>query len=165
MFLTTEEPVTTVAENDPEPQLPPEILGIDLSAIRMFYMPDSEEKRRLQRIGNKYSQQLYEWQRRQKQRARYKARPEVFRELNARRGARLRTAAPRWESAEVLRRVYAEARRRKLEVDHIVPLSSPHVCGLHVWANLQLLDKKENIRKGNREWPGQWEPIDDWMGE
>ncbi len=149
--------------HDPRPQLPPGISEIDISPIRRFYMNDSEENRSLQRIGNEYSKQLFEWQRRKAARARYKARPEVFRELNARRGARLRTAAPRWESPELLRRVYAEARKRRLEVDHVVPLSSPHVCGLHVWANLQLLSKEENVRKGNREWPDQWQPVDDWM--
>jgi 5-methylcytosine-specific restriction endonuclease McrA len=152
-----------MTRHDPKPQLPPGISEMDLSPIRRFYMPDSAEKRRLQRISAEYSEQLIKWQRRQARRARYKANPEVFRELNARRGARLRTAAPRWEPAQVLRRVYAEARKRKFEVDHIVPMSSPHVCGLHVWANLQLLTKQENIRKGNREWPDQWEPVDDWM--
>lgn len=41
----------------------------------------------------------------------------------------------------------------KLAVDHIVPLVSDLVCGLHHENNLQILTKDQNSSKGNRWWP------------
>lgn len=38
-------------------------------------------------------------------------------------------------------------------VDHIVPLRSPLVCGLHCEANLTVIPPLENQSKGNRHWP------------
>lgn len=60
---------------------------------------------------------------------------------------------PTWVSQEECRRVYLDARSRGLEVDHIVPLIHPLVCGLHVEFNLQPLTKAENNAKGNKHWP------------
>ena len=39
-------------------------------------------------------------------------------------------------------------------VDHIVPLQSPLVCGLHCGFNLRVIPATENIKKGNRWWDG-----------
>ena len=41
----------------------------------------------------------------------------------------------------------------KWEVDHIVPLQSKLVCGLHVHNNLQVITALENIKKHNKVWP------------
>ena len=64
-------------------------------------------------------------------------------------GMRLR-ATPPWVDHDALKAVYRKAKRRRLTVDHIVPLLNPNVCGLHVPWNLQLLTKSENSRKGNK---------------
>lgn len=70
----------------------------------------------------------------------------------ANRKARKLKATPAWTDKELIELIYAEATHRKLEVDHIIPLQGKNVCGLHVYYNMQLLTKFENIRKGAL-WP------------
>lgn len=70
-----------------------------------------------------------------------------------------RQASPTWADQKEILAIYEEASRRKLEtgqcwhVDHIVPLKSKFVCGLHVQGNLEILTAAENIAKSNRHWP------------
>ena len=45
---------------------------------------------------------------------------------------------------------YDLAKRRNLEVDHIIPLKHKNVCGLHIPQNLQMLSRSENAKKGNK---------------
>lgn len=64
-------------------------------------------------------------------------------------------AMPRWANETEIRKFYTEATRLTEEtgipheVDHIVPLRSPIVCGLHVSANLRVITKAENRIKSN----------------
>lgn len=62
-------------------------------------------------------------------------------------------ATPAWADPQKIARVYMLAKLRGVEVDHIVPLSHPLVCGLHVEHNLQLLTGDANRAKGNLWWP------------
>ena len=62
-------------------------------------------------------------------------------------------AIPRWADHKAIAQVYESARLAGMHVDHIVPLVSPIVCGLHCEANLQLLTPHENWSKNNRHWP------------
>lgn len=75
------------------------------------------------------------------------------------RQAALRKAQPKWANLNEMRRLYAMASRLRREtgeawhVDHIVPLISELVCGLHWEGNLQILPATENLRKNNTKWP------------
>lgn len=73
--------------------------------------------------------------------------------------ARKLLAMPAWANRDAIQRYYEEARRlteqtgERMEVDHVVPLQSKIVCGLHVENNLQVIPWRENRAKLNRRWP------------
>lgn len=79
-------------------------------------------------------------------------------EASIRRYAKQLQAVPSWADDEQIQSFYRLAAEQRAngvdcQVDHIVPLLSPYVCGLHVADNLQLLGSRENKAKGNRHWP------------
>lgn len=65
-------------------------------------------------------------------------------------------AMPAWADEEHIKRFYSEAEIMtvltgiKHEVDHIVPLNGIGVCGLHVPANLRVVTREFNLKKGNK---------------
>ena len=63
--------------------------------------------------------------------------------------ARKIQATPVWADLDAIRQIYTEAAAQGMHVDHIIPLRSKFVCGLHVQNNLQLLEPVENMRKNN----------------
>lgn len=77
---------------------------------------------------------------------------------SARRAKKL-LATPKWASSKYIALFYEMARLEserlgvEIHVDHIVPLKSSRVCGLHCEHNLQLLVASENLTKSNRVWP------------
>jgi 5-methylcytosine-specific restriction endonuclease McrA len=83
--------------------------------------------------------------------ARWKAEnPErVVADLAHRRAMKLR-ATPAWANQDLIYSFYRMAKVFGMEVDHIIPLISKKVCGLHSEHNLQLLTKGENSRKRNK---------------
>lgn len=79
------------------------------------------------------------------------------------RGKVLKQATPRWYEHELVRQLYVKCSElnqvwnTKLVVDHIIPINprDKSVCGLHCWANLQLLDVSINSSKldfYNKDW-------------
>ena len=97
---------------------------------------------------------------RKEQEIRYRARhPDKLNAKYMRRYASKISAAPKWRNDFFIAEAYALAiLRTKMfgfdwHVDHIVPLQSKTVCGLHVENNLQVIPAFHNISKSNRSWP------------
>lgn len=92
--------------------------------------------------------------------------PHLQRAKTAKRRAKQLQATPSWTCDEFeilyLSEIYHLAQLRNVitgnncHVDHIVPLISDKVCGLHCSANLQLLPELENLVKSNKYWPDMW---------
>jgi len=74
--------------------------------------------------------------------------PEKRRSYVAKRRAAKLKATPAWADLREIQDFY-EACPPGHHIDHIFPLISDKMCGLHVRSNLQYLPAKENIRKKN----------------
>lgn len=68
---------------------------------------------------------------------------------NKAREAYKKQALPAWSNIRAIRAFYNNC-PNGFHVDHIYPLNSDWVCGLHVIENLQYLTAQENLVKGNR---------------
>lgn len=83
------------------------------------------------------------------------------RQQSKRRAAEIQ-ATPMWADLSRMNEIYAvsnwmtENSGEPWHVDHIVPLRSKTVCGLHCEANLTILPATENMSKSNRYWPDMW---------
>lgn len=90
----------------------------------------------------------------------YKERnPELYKALTSVRKRRHRDATPPWVTKEqklAMRKLYLKAQQltkltgERYVVDHIVPLISDEVCGMHVPWNLQIMTQEENLKKSNK---------------
>ena len=93
----------------------------------------------------------------------HKQNPDTSCMLASKYRAAKKNAIPKWANSEwesfATKEIYELANIRslltgvKFQVDHIVPLQSSKVQGLHCVANLQILESTTNISKGNRVWP------------
>ncbi len=85
--------------------------------------------------------------------------PDLYKALTSVRKRRHRKASPRWLTKEqklAIRQLYLQAMEltnltgERYVVDHIIPLISDEVCGLHVPWNLRVITQEENLRKSNK---------------
>lgn len=98
--------------------------------------------------------------RKELERNRYQRKKAMYHEHVYRRRARMNNATPAWSNVEVVRSFYqavailnSHCGPVKYSVDHIVPLNSPLVSGLHAHTNLTIIPLPENKAKNNRHWP------------
>ena len=88
-----------------------------------------------------------------------KKNPGVDASYGAKRRAISKLATPSWANKFFIEEAYrlAALRTKMLgypwHVDHIVPLNSKIVCGLHTHNNLRVIPAIENLKKHNTYWP------------
>lgn len=89
----------------------------------------------------------------------YQENPGVRDARTAKRRAAKMGSMPPWANSFFIEEAYSLAKLRskvtgiKWEVDHVVPLQSKTVCGLHAETNVRVIPAILNHTKGNRHWP------------
>ena len=83
-------------------------------------------------------------------------------EKSIRRKRAIEGATPAWSDRNKVLEIYEQARKIteltgvQHHVDHVVPLTSKKVCGLHNEFNLRVIPATDNLKKHNRTWPSMW---------
>ena len=118
-------------------------------------------QRRIAKVGREVeNERSRQWSAANREKARAwkarwkKANPEAVAAFTGKRRAALNNAIPAWANEQAILDIYRECRNHPdHHVDHIVPLVSKIVCGLHCEANLRIIPAVENYSKNNRRWP------------
>lgn len=114
-----------------------------------------ENKDRLLELGKQWRDRN-SGQVRQAKKDYYRLNKEVAYAANARRKARKLQALASWRSDNAIKAFYQQASLMtkvtgvKYVVDHIFPLHSEFVCGLHCEANLRVITQHDNAVKGSK---------------
>lgn len=123
------------------------------------------QKNRPQAIRDAENARKREWRKANSARVRewheryHERKPHLRSAFNAKYKAAKLQATPVWANFKAIEEFYAAADFLSMvtgewyEVDHIVPIRSKLVCGLHCEANLQILTLEANRSKSNRFWP------------
>ena len=129
---------------------------------RQFYRENNREKERIRnrKYGKENSNIVQDRVKRWR-----KNNPAKLQALRRFRETRKLQACPPWAQTQAIRKemvahyLHAEwlelVTGESFQVDHIIPLRSDFVCGLHVPANLMVLSAKDNQSKNAYWWPGQ----------
>jgi len=124
-----------------------------LNALQLAKYREKSAKRKAEFVGPKIPSKILG---RIKRRLWHIAHPEQKPSDVAIRRAQKKNATPAWANRFFIREAYHLAKLRtkmtgfKWEVDHIYPLQSDVVCGLHVEHNLQVIPAVLNRQKGNK---------------
>jgi len=136
------------------------------SALNQYYKHHEKKKAKAREYKSNNQQKLKQnmkaWRaaNREYTKKYYEENKAWFKTWNANRRAQINKATVRWADFEKIKSIYERAIKLTKEtgvqhhVDHIIPLNSKYVCGLHVEYNLQILTESENLAKGNRFTPG-----------
>lgn len=83
--------------------------------------------------------------------------PYKRKKFRSERKKRVRQATIRSKADQIrVQEMYLEAQKLTLEtgiehcVDHIIPIAHPDVCGLHTFANLQIMTATQNLKKAQQ---------------
>lgn len=134
-----------------------------LLEMKEYRLADPEKTKQRDRVKNQSSRKYreeYNAKNKEKisQRSAKWARenPESKQVSKAKRRAAQLNAIPPWADKNEIKAIYKKAAFLtrttgiKHEVDHILPLQNPKVCGLHWHENLQILTRSENRAKYNQ---------------
>lgn len=133
----------------------------EIKRVKRWRAQNPDVHKRAERSRRKRNGKSKEARKRQNQRYR-KRYPEKNNARVMEYNARKLKATPAWADRKEMQKIYElAALMRKLtkdvvHVDHIVPLKSDQVCGLHCQANLRIVVGTYNSRKSNKTWPDMW---------
>lgn len=122
------------------------------------YLPKWREENK-EKLREDTRVRMAAWRAENADKVKEKANSPEMRAYRSARRAKEKKATPGWANSFIITEMYDLASERAKatgvawHVDHIVPLQSKRVCGLHCEANLRVIPADENAKKGNRHWP------------